>query len=159
MSTFFWIVLIGWSIGLFFVGVFVGILFESKSVFPQVRKEGKQGQINELQQRIDKWARSWGRKVDSRNMGLGVCEEAGEMAHCLLKRNQGLRGMDKPEVFVPECTDAIGDIMVYLAELCTAEGWNLEHIFVATVDKVTKRKWKDSPEHAAKIADGEDTND
>lgn len=104
--------------------------------------------MKELQKQIAKWAESWGRKADTRNLALGVCEEAGELAHCVLKREQGLRGMDKPEVFVPAAQDAVGDCLVYLAEVCTAEGWDMETIFIDTVESVTKREWKKHPEDA-----------
>lgn len=43
---------------------------------------------------------------------LGVCEEAGELAHAVLKYKQGIRGYDF-EKTQAEVADAIGDIMIY----------------------------------------------
>jgi NTP pyrophosphatase (non-canonical NTP hydrolase) len=43
---------------------------------------------------------------------LGVCEEAGELAHAVLKYKQGIRGYDR-EKTREEVADAIGDIMIY----------------------------------------------
>src|SRR5215469_601041 len=46
---------------------------------------------------------------------LGMVEEMGELAHCLLKRYQGIRGYDDPLHFREEFKDALGDIGVYAA--------------------------------------------
>lgn len=43
---------------------------------------------------------------------LGVCEEAGELAHAVLKFKQGIRGYDL-EKTRKEVSDAIGDIVIY----------------------------------------------
>jgi NTP pyrophosphatase (non-canonical NTP hydrolase) len=43
---------------------------------------------------------------------LGVCEEAGELAHAVLKYKQGIRGYDR-EKTRKEVADAIGDIVIY----------------------------------------------
>lgn len=43
---------------------------------------------------------------------LGVCEEAGELAHAVLKFKQGIRGYDYNKA-QEEVADAIGDIFIY----------------------------------------------
>lgn len=43
---------------------------------------------------------------------LGVCEEAGELAHAVLKYKQGIRGYDREKTRA-EVADAIGDIFIY----------------------------------------------
>lgn len=43
---------------------------------------------------------------------LGVCEEAGELAHAVLKYKQGIRGYDRTKTR-EEVADAIGDIFIY----------------------------------------------
>lgn len=54
------------------------------------------------------------------DLRLGVIEEVGELAHALLKRRQGIRGMGADQVFADARDDAIGDILVYYIQLCTA---------------------------------------
>lgn len=49
---------------------------------------------------------------------LGIIEELGELAHCVLKRFQGIRGYEDPEVFAGDYQDALGDICIYAANYC-----------------------------------------
>ncbi|SRR5258705_1097787 len=49
------------------------------------------------------------------NPWLGMVEEIGELAHCLLKREQGIRGFDDPIYFLDQLKDALGDIGIYAA--------------------------------------------
>lgn len=46
---------------------------------------------------------------------LGMLEELGELAHCSLKRIQGIRGFDDYSFYHDHFRDAIGDIGVYAA--------------------------------------------
>jgi len=48
----------------------------------------------------------------------GIVEEIGETVHCILKRAQKIRKMDKEEIFKPAITDAFADTMIYLLHLC-----------------------------------------
>lgn len=70
-----------------------------------------QDRLNELVQDIGTWASS---NFKIHVPKLGVCEEVGEMIHCVIKRMQGIRGFDKPEHFKKEFGDAIADAGVYL---------------------------------------------
>lgn len=45
---------------------------------------------------------------------LGMCEEAGELVHAVLKMAQGIRGDDS--VHVAHMKDALGDILIYLID-------------------------------------------
>lgn len=75
---------------------------------------------------------------------LGVCEEAGELAHAVLKMKQGIRGSDVDHM--NEAADAVGDIVIYLAGLCTSLGLNLQSsVYKAWLD-VARRDWKANPE-------------
>lgn len=49
---------------------------------------------------------------DLTDNALGVCEEAGELAHAVLKWKQGIRGTSSEHL--GEIIDAAGDIIVYL---------------------------------------------
>ena len=74
---------------------------------------------------------------------LGVCEEAGELAHAILKREQGIRGT--PDEHDEAAQDAIGDICIYLMDLCYRKGWNFDVILKKTVEQVLKRDWVANP--------------
>jgi hypothetical protein len=56
------------------------------------------------------------------DLRLGVIEEVGELSHAILKNRQGIRGMKEGPAFIAARDDAIGDILVYYIQLCTAQG-------------------------------------
>lgn len=66
-------------------------------------------------------------------------EELGELTHSHLKQLQGIRGT--PEEHVAKAKDAVGDIIVYLADYCTRRGWDLENIVSDVWAEVSKRDW------------------
>lgn len=70
---------------------------------------------------------------------LGVCEEAGELAHAVLKMEQGIRG--DSEQHTKEVVDAVGDIVIYLAGLCTSLGISLQAAVYSTWIGVANRDW------------------
>lgn len=66
-----------------------------------------------LSQEVGEWShRNFGNKQDPY---LGMIEELGELAHCLLKRWQQIRGYEDPKFFLEQFTDALGDIGIYAA--------------------------------------------
>jgi len=71
---------------------------------------------------------------------LGMMEELGELSHAYLKREQGIRGT--VEEHNAEIKDAVGDIVVYLADFCNAENIDLEETIRKTWSEVKKRDWK-----------------
>lgn len=54
----------------------------------------------------------------ARNAELGIVEEIGEAAHCVLKCLQRIRGFDKKEVFMEHFVDSLADTIIYLADYC-----------------------------------------
>jgi len=95
-----------------------------------------------LQAEVHAWAkRNFGSTDrDALRCTLGVCEEAGELAHAILKRDQGIRGTK--EEHEAKARDAIGDIAVYLMHLCGDEGWSFPEIVEAVAREVLQRDWK-----------------
>jgi hypothetical protein len=55
---------------------------------------------------------------------LGVVEEVGELSHAHLKAAQGIRGTREQHHVAK--IDAVADIVIFLADYCTAEGIDLE---------------------------------
>jgi NTP pyrophosphatase (non-canonical NTP hydrolase) len=71
---------------------------------------------------------------------LGIIEEVGELAHAHLKDEQGIRGT--PEEHREEAVDAIGDIVIFLADYCCVNDFDLEACIDETWQKVRERRWK-----------------
>ena len=64
----------------------------------------------------------------------------GHLNHAHLKSVQGIRGT--PEEHAAKIKDAIGDIVLFLADYSTCKGWDLDEIVTETWNKVSKRDWK-----------------
>lgn len=71
---------------------------------------------------------------------MGISEEVGELNHALLKQWQGIRGTK--EKLEREAQDAVGDIVIFLSDLCSSRGWDFQEIIETTWAKVKKRDWK-----------------
>ncbi len=80
---------------------------------------------------------------------LGLVEEVGELCHAHLKQAQGIRTNEDHEL---DKMDAIGDIVIYLADYCSAEGIDLQVVVEETWKDVKERDWKNNPERG--IEDG-----
>ena len=70
---------------------------------------------------------------------LGIMEELGELAHAHLKGEQGIR--HTPEEIQAMKIDAVGDIVVFLADYCNMNGIILEEDIRDTWQKVMQREW------------------
>jgi NTP pyrophosphatase (non-canonical NTP hydrolase) len=73
---------------------------------------------------------------------LGVMEELGELAHAHLKGVQGIRTGENHEA---AAKDAVADIVIFLADYCTAEGIDFEEVVRETWEQVKKRDWRADP--------------
>jgi NTP pyrophosphatase (non-canonical NTP hydrolase) len=76
---------------------------------------------------------------------LGAVEELGELAHAHLKQAQGIRVSENHD---EKAKDAVADVVIYLADYCSARGFDLETLVMETWDKVKLRDWKKDPAHA-----------
>lgn len=82
---------------------------------------------------------------------MGITEEFGELAeaigwlnHSFLKYNQRIR---REENHIENMKDAVGDIVIYLADFCTAMGFDFSEIVTRTWQEVKKRDWKKYPKN------------
>lgn len=73
---------------------------------------------------------------------LGLQEEIGELAHHFLKREQGIRIEEDHDAGI---RDSVADIVIFLLDLCSAEGICLEQELVTTWEQVKRRDWKVDP--------------
>lgn len=73
---------------------------------------------NELIQEVGEWAdKNFGTvQMGRRIPHYGLLEEVGEIAHCILKHTQKIRGFEVEEFFKKELQDAFADTIIYLAD-------------------------------------------
>ena len=70
---------------------------------------------------------------------LGLAEEVGELSHHFLKREQSIRSA---EDHAAEIRDAVGDIIVFLADFANAESLSLQSCLEEVWAKVRQRDWQ-----------------
>lgn len=78
---------------------------------------------------------------------LGVMEELGELAHAHLKGLQNIR--HTPEQIYEMKKDSVGDIVVFLADYCSANSIDFQEVMEKTWEKVRRRDWRANPTGAA----------
>lgn len=98
-----------------------------------------QSEIESYQKRVGEWMGRVIPDTTADQRALIVCEEAGELAHAILKRSQK---MLSPEKAKPMIKDALGDIFFTLCGVAHAEGYDLEEIIANVVEDVTARTAK-----------------
>lgn len=74
---------------------------------------------------------------------LGVMEELGELAHAMLKQHQNIRGTSAEHE--EKMKDSVGDLVVFLADVCTSLGFDMQEIVETTWTEVSKRDWVKYP--------------
>jgi len=75
---------------------------------------------------------------------MGVVEEVGELAHALLKMEQGIRG--SREYHMGKIEDAIGDVTIYLCGLATALEIDMDAAIWRAWSEVRDRDWTKNKE-------------
>jgi NTP pyrophosphatase (non-canonical NTP hydrolase) len=79
------------------------------------------------------------------NCLLGVMEEGGELCHAILKSKQGIRGTQ--EEHEAAAKDAIGDMLIYLFNLCGKMDWRMSDCLLDAWMEVSERDWKKFPKN------------
>jgi len=74
---------------------------------------------------------------------LGLSEEVGELSHAHLKGEQGIRHT-KAEIYRMK-KDAVGDILVFLANYCDLNNLDLQDCKDHTWEQVRQRDWIANP--------------
>lgn len=96
--------------------------------------------LDRVQAAIKIWQRKNFPNTSETDLTLGVCEESGELAACVLKMRRGIRSDRYNEA---RLHDAIGDVVIYLMGICDAHGWALTSVVSATADVVLARTSED----------------
>lgn len=95
--------------------------------------------FQQLQAEVGTWAqRNFGDTPAYRPL-LGAVEEVGELAHAHLKAEQGIRGTAEEHEAAGK--DAVGDIIIYLADYCGRRNWDMQQIVETVWAQVGKRNW------------------
>lgn len=99
--------------------------------------------LTELQAEVKQWvAANFPKPHYPYRPILGAVEELGELAHAFLKKDQGVRVDENHDAAM---TDAVGDIIIYLADFCNQTDRDLDDIVDQVWDKVSQRDWKKNP--------------
>jgi len=69
---------------------------------------------------------------------MGATEEIGELCHIHLKSAQGIRKVDNVKELK---MDAIGDVIIYLADYCNRSGLDLQESVELAWEEASKRDW------------------
>jgi len=115
-----------------------------------------------LQARLAAWQANHFGAQPLVNQVLGVCEEAGELAHAALKHVQGIRGLKDPDALRAKASDALADLLVYSMQVATILRLDLLTTLVLTAREVMKRDWARDPANGgmrAQVAQPDDRKD
>lgn len=107
-------------------------------------------QLDRIQAHREDWGRRNFPNANVKDHALGVCEEAGELAHAILKMNPGtvddspIRGTEAK--LVREAADALGDLLIFACAVATDLGLALSDCLQAAWDEVKHRDWVKYPD-------------
>lgn len=95
--------------------------------------------LNELQYQVASWSKANFKRKKPYQPLLGLCEEVGELCHAHLKSEQKIRGSIQQHFNAK--VDAVGDVVIYLADYCNNNGINLDLAVSETWKEVKNRNW------------------
>lgn len=96
-----------------------------------------------FQREVAQWAAFNFPKEQMHHLVYGLMEEIGELTHHLLKRETGIRGTQ--EEHTKGVKDAIGDMMVFLVQVCNRQGLTLAECIEMAWSEVKNRDWVQFP--------------
>ena len=98
--------------------------------------------LRRLQDEVGEWSReNFGEEQPDIYPLMGAVEEVGELHHSVLKQLQGIR-LEEEDVGEEAELDAVGDIIVYLADFCERRDLSLaEAVELAWYGEVKDREW------------------
>jgi NTP pyrophosphatase (non-canonical NTP hydrolase) len=96
--------------------------------------------FGQLQEHVGEWSRRNFPNNQPYHPLLGLVEEVGELSHSFLKSEQGIRGTIEEHHAAK--VDAVGDILVYLADFCSRNDIDMQDAIETTWGMVQKRDWQ-----------------
>jgi NTP pyrophosphatase (non-canonical NTP hydrolase) len=102
--------------------------------------------LRELQESTHRWRKAnfAPGTITPKHQLLGVVEEVGELSHSILKMEQEIRG--SKAYHMGQAADSVGDIVIFLAGVCSTLDLDLEECVEKTWDEVSKRNWVENPD-------------
>ncbi|MFH0766603.1 MAG: hypothetical protein V1920_00740 [Bacillota bacterium] len=95
----------------------------------------------ELQKEVNEWSQNNFPRTLPYQPLLGITEEVGELYHAHLKNEQGIRTNENHQAAK---FDAVGDIVIYLADCCNQNRINLDLAVTKTWGEVKLRDWQEN---------------
>lgn len=105
-------------------------------ILHKIQKESKL--MKELQQQVKEWTEHNFPNTPKHRPLIGVMEELGEISHSILKMEQGIRN-NQPHR--EKLIDGIGDLTIYLIDLCNKYEIDYGKAIWDTWNEVKKRDW------------------
>jgi len=96
--------------------------------------------LERMQGEIKAHMESQGVKQTDELMLIGALEELGEVSHAILKYKQGIMGYTV-EKCLAEIADGVGDVVIYLSQLCEETGLSIETSIMEAADRVLNRTY------------------
>jgi NTP pyrophosphatase (non-canonical NTP hydrolase) len=109
----------------------------------QVDRPLRSGSLRLLQVDHKRWLEHNFPEQTREQIMLGMTEELGELAHHLLKREQGIRGGDVDHD--AEIRDACADLVIFMCGLADLEDFDLMDAILEAWDQVRRRDWVEFP--------------
>lgn len=101
--------------------------------------------LSELQRQCRQWGETNFPNATDVQQFIGVVEEVGELAHFMLKEAQGIRESAEGANTEVHQMDAVGDITIFLINLCNKRGWSFDRILADTWGEVSQRDFVKYP--------------
>lgn len=101
--------------------------------------------LQELQQEVAAWQKKQPWDQNATAPLLGLIEEVGELSHAHLKQQQKIRGTYEEHQIAK--IDAVGDILIYLADYCGKNAIDMQSALDITWRRVSKRNWSTDAQH------------
>lgn len=105
----------------------------------QIGRPLRSGSLRILQIEHRRWLEHNFPQQTREQVMLGMVEEMGELAHHLLKREQGIRGEGVDHD--GEIRDACADLVIFMCGLADLEGFDLMEAILEAWDTVRRRDW------------------
>jgi NTP pyrophosphatase (non-canonical NTP hydrolase) len=117
---------------------------------PKCREHRQDFTLRSIPKQVRAWADHNFARRSLVEIALKVCEEAGELAGATIKEHQGIRRQENQK---EKAKDALGDIVIALANYAETRGWDLWKIVIDTWDSVRRRDWVENPDTAHLVKD------
>jgi len=101
-------------------------------------------EMREMQEEMFAWLeREFPMSLTLEAQTLGVAEETGEICQLILKKAQKIRtaGLLNELDWKLAIADGVGDVIIYLMNLCSIAEIDIEKSITSTVSKVKQRDW------------------